>query len=112
MREARVLVTHTMDDRELAVLEQTLESRHPRLNAESIVELAKLFRPQAELGPRAIIGVVRIGDDGVQAVIGAGEFDHDKDARPDAGRRRGVSFVDRARAKAGDAAAKANQPGA
>ena len=101
-----------MDDRELAVLEQALESRHARLNSELIVEPAKFFRLQAQLGPRAIVGVVRIGNDGVQAVVGAGQLDHDKDARSNAERRGGVGVIHRACAKAGDAAADADQPGA
>jgi hypothetical protein len=101
-----------MNDSELAVLEQTLEARHARLNAIKIVEPTEFFRLQSELGPRAKVSIVRIGDDGVQAIIGAGEFDHDKDARPDVRRRRGGGFVDGPSAKASDAASEAYEPSA
>src|SRR5262249_57212843 len=95
---------------ELAVFEQALESRHAGLNCELVVELAKLFRSQPELRPRAKVSVVRIGDDGVQAVIGAREFDHDQDARSNTCWRRGGGFVNRTRAKSSDTATEADQP--
>src|SRR6516165_559515 len=43
VREAGVFIANPVDDRELAVLEQALESRHARLNSELVVEPAKLF---------------------------------------------------------------------
>src|ERR1700735_2521470 len=109
MREAGVVITNPMDDRELTVFEQAFESCHTGLNSELVVELAKLVRPQPELGPRTVVGIVCVRYDGIQAVIGAGEFDHDEDARSSAHRRRGGGFVNRACAKASDAATKADQ---
>src|SRR5215469_14616572 len=110
MRETRVVIADPVDDRELAVFEQALKSRHPGLYSELVVEPAKLFRSQPELRPRAIVGVVCIGDDGVQAVIGAGEFDHDEDARTNSCWRRGGGFINWTRAKPSDAATEADQP--
>src|SRR5271170_5716134 len=71
MREAWVVVADPMDDRELTVLEQALESGHARLNPKLVVQPAQFFRPNAELWARAIIGIVRIRDDGVQAIVRA-----------------------------------------
>ena len=80
MRERRLVVADAMHDREMAVLVETLEPRHGRLKAEMLIDLAQAFLPDADARPGAVVGVIAIGHDRVEAVVAAGQFDHHQDA--------------------------------
>jgi hypothetical protein len=80
MRERRLVVADAMHDREMAVLVEALEPRHGRLKAEMLIDLAQAFLPDADAGPRAVVGVIAIGHDRIEAVVAAGQFDHHQDA--------------------------------
>ncbi len=84
--EARMIVADAVDDREMPILVEPLETGHGRLQSEVVVELAQLGRADAKLRPRAVVGVVGVRHDGVQPVICARQLDHDQNAchRPSA----------------------------
>src|SRR5215471_894396 len=68
-----------MDNGHVAVLVEALEPRHGVLEAEMVVELAQARRLDADPRPCAIIGIVSVGYDGVEAVVAAGQLDDYQD---------------------------------
>src|ERR1700684_793760 len=75
MREGRVVVTTAVNDGELAILIEALEVDHAAVETQVIVDGAESFLGEADFGAVFVIGVVAIGDQGVEAVIAAGEFE-------------------------------------
>ena len=69
-----------MHHRHLPLFEQALKTGHARVEAVLIVNLAQFVGANANLGAQAVIGVIRIGHQGVETVVGAGEFHHHQDA--------------------------------
>ena len=111
MRERRLVVANAMDDRHLPVLEQPFEADHRLLKAELVVDPQQVVLPDAQLGTGVVIGVIGKGDDGVEAVIAARQFDDDEDAvvgprlllrhfRPDGRRRDTARFAQHQAAEA------------
>src|SRR6266446_3591881 len=72
MGERRLVIADTMDDREMAVLVEALESRHGRLKAEMLIELAQPFLPDANARPGLVVGVIAIRHDRVEPIVAAG----------------------------------------
>ena len=52
----------------------------PGFSPKMVVEPAQLRWPDAEVRPQAVVGVVGVRDDGVQAVVAARQLEHDEDA--------------------------------
>ena len=80
MGERGLVVANAVHDREVAVLVEALHAGHGVLQAEMIIELAHARRLDADARPGAIIGVVAVGHDGVEAVIAPRKLDHHQDA--------------------------------
>ena len=111
MGERRLVVTDTMDDREMAVLVEALEPGHGRLKAEMLVELSQPLLLDANARSGLVVGVVAIGHDRVEPIVAAGQFDDHQDAallrgwcgrclRPE---RRALEIARRAQDKAAEA---------
>ncbi len=75
-----MLVADALDDGHVAVLVEPLEAGHPCREAEMVVDLAQALRRQSKPRPCPVIGIVAEWNDGVQPIVGTGQFDHDEDA--------------------------------
>ena len=75
-----MVVADAVHDRQLSHPCTAARSRPWSAGSRNVVDLAQLVGADAELRPRAVIGVVAIRHDGVQSVIGARQFNHDQDA--------------------------------
>ena len=51
----------------------------PRVETEVVVDGADVLLGDADLGAVLVVGVVAVGDQRVEAVVAAGEFEHDQD---------------------------------
>ncbi len=79
MRQARVVVSAAVDDGHPAVLVQTLEPDHRRMEAEVIVDLEDLARRNSDVRPGAVVRRVAMRHDRVEAVVPARQFEDDED---------------------------------
>jgi hypothetical protein len=71
-------VAAAVDDGELAGVKEVLEAGHAGVEGEVVVELVELVF-DGDGGAGFFVGVVGEGDDGVEAVVAAGELDDDED---------------------------------
>ena len=78
MRERRVLVAAAVHDGQLAVLIEALESGHAAAEAEMVVDRADLLLGDAEMRAVLVIRVVAVGNQRVESVVAAGQFQHDE----------------------------------
>jgi hypothetical protein len=67
-----------LNDGQVAVVVQPAERLHARVKAKRRVDLVQLVRRQPQSSPVPAVPIIRVGDDGIQAVIAAGELkDHE-----------------------------------
>jgi hypothetical protein len=69
-----------MHDGHRAVFVQALEARHAGVESEAVVDFSQLVRGDTDLGPQSVVSVVSVRHQGVETVVGAGQFQHDQDA--------------------------------
>ena len=67
-------------DRQAAVLEQLVQFDHLGMQADAVVQPQHLLGVDAQTRANLEIGVVGVGDQGVKAVVAAGQLDDDQDA--------------------------------
>ena len=79
MRERGLLVTAAVNHGQLAVFVELLETRHAGVPAVVVVDLEQPLCPYAQRRAVAVIGIVAIGHQRVQAVVAARQLDHHQD---------------------------------
>ena len=79
MRALRVRVADALHDRQLPLLPHRPEASHRGVQPDVVVQANDVVPGLAERGPSLVVQVVGIGDDGVEAVIAAGQLQHDQD---------------------------------
>ena len=79
MRLIGIWIADALHDAQRLILQQLGQTVQRRMQADLIVDLPELIGGQLERRPE--LGILRIGKwhDGVQAVVSAGELDHDQD---------------------------------
>ena len=87
VRTLRVGIADALQHRELTPVPQRPEALHPGIQADVIVQPDDHVLRLAQRGPRLVIQVVGVGDDGVEPVVAARELQHHQDVVP-AGRGR------------------------
>jgi hypothetical protein len=75
----RVGVADALEDGQLAIFEEVLHRGEVGMKANMVGDFQDGLGVNAEGGALAVVGVVGVGHDGVQAVIAAGELDDDED---------------------------------
>src|ERR1700730_15485418 len=68
-----------MDDGQFAVFVETLKTGHSAAETEMVVDGSNALLRNTEVGAELIIRVVTEGNERVEAVVAAGEFQHDED---------------------------------
>src|SRR5579871_1028059 len=79
MRKGRIVVAAAVDDGEFAVLIKALEADHAAVETEVVVDGADALLGEADFGAVLVIGIVAVGDQGVEAVVAPGELEDDED---------------------------------
>ena len=85
MRAVRVRITDTLHHGQIAGVVKILETGHRAVEANLAVQLQNLVRRQPDARARVVIKIVRVGHDGVEAVVAAGHLQHDENGRVLAG---------------------------
>src|SRR4051812_25973910 len=88
MRPVGIRVTHALDDREPAVVEEFFGGLHLRMKTNMIVELVKFSRIQPESITVTTVAVVGVGDDRIDSVVAAIKLDDDEHPATGLGSRR------------------------
>jgi hypothetical protein len=95
-----VLVATTVNDCKETILIESLEADHRRMKSETVRNLDDLTLRNGQLWSGAIIRLVTVWDDGIEAVVTTGEFNHDENPVRvflNAGALQGLSGQDRGR---------------
>ena len=79
MRERRIVVTAAMYDGHLAVLVEAFEARRAAVEPKVVIEPEKFVGAKSDIGTVAVIRVVAIRYDGVQAIVSTGKFENHED---------------------------------
>ncbi len=106
VRERRLVVADTVDDRHLAVVVELLHALHRLVQAEVGVDFEEVAFLQADRRAMLVIGGVAVGHDRVQPVVAAEPLEHHQDAAGGRRRRRPAGLAEHARHRA-DAAEQA-----
>ncbi len=69
-------IANSLHNRQLAFLEQPIERPQGGVQADGVVHAEDVLLLQSERGPGLVVQVVGIGDDGVQPVVAARQFEH------------------------------------
>src|SRR6185503_13813808 len=77
--ERRLRISDALDDRELAVVPELLRSAEVLVEPEVLRDRKRLIRLLRKLRPHVAVGLVGERDHGLEAVVTAGELDHDQD---------------------------------
>ena len=73
-------IADALDDRQRALVIERLQARELRVQADVIVDLQHRVALEGKAGTRGVVGVVRPWNDGIEAVIAAGELHDNEDA--------------------------------
>ena len=73
-----MVVAAAVDDRQLAILVESLEADHRRMEAEAVGGFDHVAFGNPDLRPGPVVRRVADGHDGVQAVVAAGQLDDDE----------------------------------
>jgi hypothetical protein len=74
-----MVVAAAVDDPKHPVLVEPLEPDHRRMKAEALAGLDRVVLCDSKLRPCAVVGRIAVRHDRVQAVVAAGQLDHDED---------------------------------
>jgi hypothetical protein len=78
-------VTDALEDGGLAVVEEGADSSEMGMEGEGVVEREDAGRVQGQGGSGFVIGIVGVGDEGVEAVVASGHLEDDEDGAVFAG---------------------------
>ena len=71
-------IAAVLDDRQPSAVPQFAPGFHRRVQPEVIVELDDVFLGDGQRRPGAMIRIVGVGDDGVEAIVATLQFDNDQ----------------------------------
>ena len=92
VRQVRVRVADAVDDADVTDVPQALEVRQVGMQPEVCIERQHLVRLNREAAALGVVQAVRVGHDGVEAVVAAVHHDIDQDALVGSDRRAGPCF--------------------
>ncbi len=75
-----MVVAATVDHRQVAILVESLEADHRRMEAKAVGDFDHLALGDPDLRPGPVVRRVAEGHDGVQSIIAAGQLNDDEDA--------------------------------
>jgi len=88
-------IADALDDGGVAIIVEFLEGGEVGVQADVAVDLEDILGIVAESGAGAVVMVIGVGNDGVEAIIAAGELDDDEDGGVFAGGTLGAFDVER-----------------
>src|SRR5207244_1851078 len=78
-RTVRIRITDALNDSQAAAAQQRLQTGEGVVQADVVIDAEDFVPAQPQRRAGLVVEVVGVGDDGVQAVVAAGEFDDDQD---------------------------------
>ncbi len=79
MRTIRVGIADALDNGQLSLLQELIESTQAGVEADLIIDTDELILLVTQRGAGLVVEIIGVRDDGIEAVIAAGHFDDDED---------------------------------